>query len=89
MTPYLEPKGAIWKQLLSQQEIPLYQQLAARIHIPDTWDQFWSLGEVDVMEKESHNPTLLYIVTLCVTGDPRPADGHPVREGAEVQLVQV
>lgn len=63
MTPYLEPKGAIWKQLLSQQEIPLYQQLAARIHIPDTWDQFWSLGEVDVMEKESHNPTLLYIVT--------------------------
>ena len=89
MTPYLEPKGAIWKQLLSQQEIPLYQQLAARIHIPDTWDQFWSLGEVDVMEKESHNPTLLSIVTRCVTGDPRPADGHPVREGAEVQLVQV
>ena len=55
MTPYLEPKGAIWKQLLSQQEIPLYQQLAARIHIPATWDEFWSIGEVDVMEKESHN----------------------------------
>ena len=59
MTPYLNPSGAIWKQLLSQQESPLYQQLAARIHIPATWDEFWSIGEVDVMEKESHPHTIV------------------------------
>ena len=67
MTPYLEPKGAIWKQLLSQQEIPLYQQLAARIHIPATWDQFWSIGEVDVMEKESHNPHTIVCCNIDLT----------------------
>ena len=26
---------------------------------------------------------------MILTGDPRTADRHPVREGAEVQLVQV
>ena len=49
--PYGEPKGQIWKQLMTDHKSPVYAELGRRMILPPTWDEFWYTSEVLVTQK--------------------------------------
>ena len=44
ITPYYYPTGHIFKQFFARSSLPIYQEIARRLVIPETWDEFYELG---------------------------------------------
>ena len=44
LTPYYYPTGHIHKQFFARSSLPIYQEIARRLVIPETWDEFYELG---------------------------------------------
>ena len=53
MTPYVNPAGALWKQHLAGLPNTLFQEMAKKTIVTNTWEEFFNLSKTFVMEKGS------------------------------------
>ena len=51
ITVYQEKPGKIWKQWLSQYEIPEYKEIGEKMIITETWDQFSEMTKNELLRE--------------------------------------
>ena len=59
---YESPGGEIWRQLLSQSEIPEYRKIADSMIITESWDQFNEMTKNELLSQGTHSYMGPYLV---------------------------
>ena len=54
ITLYENPFGEIWRQLLSQSDIPEYRKIAESMIIPESWDQYDAMTKNEMLSRGTH-----------------------------------